>query len=177
MPKNEGYNSVEEVFVELVETDISTRGYDLYTTSDGDYHCRECTSRVQYLQNCPNCKKIIDWTKIRLGIEVHVIRLLKDNRMDVADQRKIKEYHVKVRRMPDNELINFYDKLYDNLEKEDVVMVEASFYEVRRRFLEAGKFLRRLFNRQQYEKWNNFIPRIEAKATKFALEKIQKQRD
>jgi len=176
MLKKKEYNSLAEVFEEMVEEDISERGYDLYITSDGNYHCRECTSVVQYLQNCPNCKKIIDWTKIRIGIEEHVIRLLKDDEMAVADQRKIKEHQVKVRSMTDEELMNLYERLYDNLYKQDVVFIEVSRYEVRRRFLEAGKFLKRLFNRQQYERWKDFIPRIEAKATKFALEKIQKQK-
>jgi len=69
--------------------------------------------------------------------------------------------------------MNLYERLYDNLYKQDVILIEVSRYEVHRRFHEAGKFLRRLFNRQQYEKWNNFIPRIEAKATNFILEKIQ----
>ena len=47
MFNKENYNSLEEVFEEFVETDISERGYDLYITSDGNYHCRECTSTVQ----------------------------------------------------------------------------------------------------------------------------------
>jgi len=176
MLKRKEYNSLAEVFEEMVEEDISERGYDLYITSDGNYHCRECTSVVQHLQNCPNCKKIIDWTKIRIGIEEHVIRLLKDDKMAVADKQSIKEYQVKVRRMSDQELMSLYERLYDNLDKQDVVLIVTSNLEVRRRFLEAGKFLRRWFNRQQYDKWNNFIARIEAKATKFALEKIQKQK-
>lgn len=176
MMKKKEYNSLTEVFNERVEDDISKRGYDLYTTSDGNYHCRECTSIVQHFQNCPNCKSIIDWTKIRIGLEVHIVRLLKDDKMAVADQRKIKEYQVKVRSMSDDELMNMCERTYDSLDKPDLALIETSCYEVRRRFLKAGKFLRRLFNRQQYEKWNDFIPRIEAKATKFALEKIQAQK-
>ncbi len=176
MLKKKEYNSLAEVFEEMVEEDISKRAYDLYTTRDGDYHCRECTFIVPYLQNCPHCKKIIDWTKIILSIEGHIIELLKGDNLAIADKRSIKEYQVKVGRMPDQELMSLYERLYDNLDKQDVALIVVSNREIRRRFLEAGKFLRRWFNRQQYEKWNNFIARIEAKATKFALEKIQKQK-
>jgi hypothetical protein len=101
MLKKKKYNSLAEVFEEMVEEDISKRGYDMYKTDDGDYHCRECTSIVQryakwglmtrlwlrlrwgknwrlilvpHLQNCPNCKKNIDWTKIIVSADEHAIR-------------------------------------------------------------------------------------------------------
>jgi len=174
MTKKKEDISLAQVFEEVVEEDISKRGYDLYKTYNEEYHCRECTFVVQHLQNCPNCKKIIDWTKIILSIEGHIIELLKSYDLTIADKRSVKEYQVKLKNMPDQELMSLHERLYDNLDKQDVALIVTSNHEVRRRLLEAGKLFRRWFNRQQYEKWHNFNTRIEVKATKFAREKIQK---
>jgi len=172
LPKHD-YDSFAGVFDAWLEKELAIRGYDLYITSDGEYHCRECASIVKEHKDCPNCKKIIDWTKIQFGIEVHIIRMLKDEEKAVNDKQRIQEYHIKVKRMPDNELMNLYESIYNDLGRESVSLMEASFSEVNRRRLKAGKFWGRWFNRQQYEKWNKLNVRIEEKATKFILEKIQ----
>lgn len=174
MLDKENDTSFGEMFEELVESDISTRGYDLYITSDGNYHCRECASVVKHHQNCPKCSKTIDWTKIIFGIEVHIIRLLKNDKTTVYNRHRIEEYREKACHMPDSELMDLYEGLYSNLGKEDLALLETSFYEVRKRYLKARKFLRRLFNKKYNEKWNQFIQRIESKATNFLLENIQK---
>jgi len=93
---------------------------------------------------------------------------------DTEWERRINEHDIRVRRMADEELMSIYEKIYDNPDKEDAALVVASYNEVHRRFVAAGWFWKRWLNGQEYEKWNNFIARIEAKATKFALEEIQK---
>ena len=163
--------TVAEAFDEMVKENISKRGYDLYKTHDGEYHCRKCTFSIPYHENCPHCKTIIDWTKIILPIDGHIIELLKDDDSVIIYYQIKKEFYDKVKSMPDSELMNFHEQLYDNLEEQEVELIKASNQEVRRRALEADKLLRRLFNRQQHEKWNDFLKRIEVKATKYVLEK------
>ncbi len=42
-----------------------TDGHGVYET-DGAYHCEECHYEVPIHQDCPNCKKHIDWDRVFL---------------------------------------------------------------------------------------------------------------
>ena len=43
------------------------KGFDVYEDEVGKYFCFECRTEVPFLQNCPVCKKIIDWNKVVLA--------------------------------------------------------------------------------------------------------------
>jgi len=67
MLKKDKYNSFEEIFEEYFADILIDTDYDLYKTSDGNYYCRNCTTKVQRFQKCSTCKKNIDWKKILIG--------------------------------------------------------------------------------------------------------------
>lgn len=210
MVKKEKHNLFEEIFEKFIVDSLLDTDYDLYKTSDGYYYCRNCATKIQRLQNCPgckknidwkniligddleyqcpkctsriprfqncsNCKKNIDWRKRIIGIEWLVLELVKGDKSAIASYRVNEEFHNRVKNMPDHELMSLYEGLYDNLDKQEVELLKAFNFEVYRRYLKADDAWRRLFSEQEYQKWNNLIVRVEAKAQKFALEKIQRQ--
>lgn len=44
-------------------------GHGVYESEDGKYHCEECHHEVPIKQDCPVCKKHIDWD--RAFMELH----------------------------------------------------------------------------------------------------------
>ena len=89
-------------------------------------------------------------------------------------QQRIEKHAVTVRHMPDNELKIVYEKMVDNPDEQDAALMVACYREVERRSIAAGWFWKRWLNKKEYEEWKNFDERIEAKATRSALDVIQK---
>ena len=79
---------------------------------------------------------------------------------DAEFNQRIKEQGVKLKDMPDRELMNLYEKIYDNPDKEDAALIVASYQEVHRRFVAAGWIWKRWINRREYEKWKNWLYEI-----------------
>lgn len=81
-------------------------------------------------------------------------------------QRRIKELQEKLKKLPDDELMRLHEGIYDEPEeKQDAALMAAIYNEVQRRYIAAGWLWRRLFRRQEYEKWVNHNKMTEAKAT------------
>jgi len=154
---------------------IPYKDYDAIKTSNGNYFCRNCATKVKRSQNCPNCKRLIDWSNSVIGVRLFLFILLKDDQSD-TDPRPTKEFNDKVKSLPDNELISLTEGLFDNPKKSDLELIKASTWEVDLRFFAANGFFERWFKREQYNKWERLRALIEAKATEFVLEKIQKQK-
>ena len=54
--------------------------------------------------------------------------------------------------------------------------MKASTWKLLFRFVKVDGFFKRWFNREQPNKWKRLRARIEAKATKFVFEKLQKEK-
>lgn len=94
-------------------------------------------------------------------------------------QQQIEKHLLSVRRMPDNELKMLYERMVDNVDNtdgHDAPLFAACYREVHRRYLASGWLWKRILNNKQYKDWKDYMQRIEAKATKHALDVIQKHK-
>ncbi len=100
------------------------------------------------------------------------------NHFDVELQRRIKEAGEHLRKLPDDELMRLHEGIYDQPEeKEDAAFMVAIYKETQRRYTAVGWIWRRLFRRQEYEKWVAHQKMIEAKATQRIINILQKYDD
>jgi len=79
--------------------------------------------------------------------------------------------------MSDNELKMVYENVLNNPDKQDAALMIACYREVERRSIAAGWFWKRWLNKKEYKEWKNFNERMEAKATRFALDAIQEYKN
>ncbi len=83
-----------------------------------------------------------------------------------------------MRKLPDNELMRLHTGIYEEPEhKQDAALMAAIYNEVQRRYIAAGWLWRRLFKRQEYEKWVAHNKITEAKATQKIINILQKYDD
>ena len=93
-------------------------------------------------------------------------------------RRRIKKLQEHLRELPDNELMRLHMEFYEQPENErDAALLVAFHKEVERRHIAAGWLWRRLFRRQEFEKWVAHNKIIEAKAIQDAINLLQKYDD
>jgi len=100
------------------------------------------------------------------------------NRFDAELRRRIKEAEEQLRKLPDDELMQLHEGVYDQPEhKQDSAFMAAIYNEVRRRSVTAGWLWHRLFRHQEYEKWVTHNNKTEAKAKQKLITILQKYED
>lgn len=153
---------------------IKYRDWDVIMVSDRVYICRKCANTLRRSQNCPNCKKAIDWANGIVGVQTFFYSVLKDDKSDI-DPRGPGELVDKVKGLSDIELISLSEGLFDNINKSDLEMLKTVTFESDLRYFATNGFFERWLKRKQYNNWKALRERIHAKTTKFVIKNILTQ--
>lgn len=93
-------------------------------------------------------------------------------------KKRIEQREKELKNLPDDEIMRMHESIYSDFQKEpDAALLAAIKREVDRRFQTTSWIWRRKSNPKKYQKWINHKEKMEAIATRFAINQLTKLND
>lgn len=101
-----------------------------------------------------------------------------NDQININLRQRVVDAQKELRKLSDEQLMRMDESLFSDPDKiQDPALMAASYNEVRRRFVAAGWIWKRLFKREEYEKWVQYNKKMEIRATQQLIGIMEKRDD